>query len=412
MPGSNIKNPAISIPQARRLAINAQLLDGKSKVPAGKEGIARTIETIGYVQIDTISVVERAHRHTLWSRHQDFNGRVLHELQANDRRIFEYWGHAMSYLPMSDYRYYLPRMKKFCDPYSKWEKTRYEKYGHLMKPVLERIRKEGPLGSKDFAQISDKKSGTWWDWRPAKVALEMLFWCGELMITARHNFHRVYDLTERVLPDSIDKTFPDNEEVGRFFIRRALKSYGVAKEREIREHIRAADNEAIENSLNAMIESKEIIKVLVGKNNGDYYTLPESLEKLNNLKRTPKKIHILSPFDNLIIQRERTKKLFDFDYTIECYVPAAKRKYGYFVLPILWGDKFVGRMDAKAERKKKVLVIRRLHFEDGSKKHDSLLPALGKKLHEFARFNRCERIEAEGVIPSKMETAIKNSLQY
>lgn len=401
MPGSTKKNQSISISQARRLALNAQLLDGKTKLPSGKKGIAQVIEKIGYVQIDTISVVERAHNHTLWTRRADYKGQMLHELQATDRQIFEYWGHAMSYLPMRDYRFYLPQMKKFCDPYSKWEKQRYEKYGHLMKPVLERIRKEGPLGSKDFAHATDKKGGTWWDWRPAKVALEMLFWRGDLMITERRNFHRVYDLTERVLPDGIDTTFPDDLEIGRFFVRRALNSYGVATQNEIREHIRAVDKEIIERYLNEMIESNEIVKISVGKNKSDYYALPESLEKLNNLKRASKKIHILSPFDNLIIQRERTKQLFDFDYTIECYVPAAKRKFGYFILPILWGDKFVGRMDAKAERKKKVFIIRKLYFENGYEDYDKLLSVLGKKLNEFAGFNGCEKIKVEEVHPAE-----------
>ncbi|MEE9443360.1 MAG: crosslink repair DNA glycosylase YcaQ family protein [candidate division Zixibacteria bacterium] len=393
------------------MALNAQLLDGKTKFPAGKEGIARVIEKIGYVQIDTISVVERAHHHTLWTRRGDYNGQMLHELQAKDRWIFEYWGHAMSYLPMSDYRYYLPRMKKFCDPYSKWEKMRYQKYGHLMKPVLERINKEGPLGSKDFAQAADKKRGTWWDWRPAKVALEMLFWRGELMITERRNFHRVYDLTERVLPDTVDTSFPNDDEVGRFFVRRALQSYGIATDKEIREHIHSVDKETIENSLKAMIDSKEVVQISIGKSNKKYYALPESLEKLNYLKRTSKKIHILSPFDNLIIQRERTKGLFEFDYTLECYVPAAKRKYGYFVLPILWSDRFVGRIDAKAERKKKVLLIRKLYFEDSFDEYDKLLPALVKKLNDFARFNGCDEIEIEKIIPTIIKSAIKNALK-
>ena len=147
---------------ARRIAINAQLLDGRAKLPKGKEGVARAIEHLGYIQIDTIAVIERAHNHTLWTRRPDYKPEMLDSLLSRDRLLFEYWGHAASYLPIGDYRFYIPRMRYFLDPHNKWEKQRLEKFGHMMKPVLERIRKEGPLGSKDFTPPKDSKKGTWW----------------------------------------------------------------------------------------------------------------------------------------------------------------------------------------------------------------------------------------------------------
>lgn len=157
------------------IALNRQLFDRRIKFPKGNEGVAQAIEHLGYVQIDTISVIERAHNHTLWTRRPDYEPNMLHELLAKDRRIFEYWGHAASYLPMCDFRFYLPQMKRYEEPHSKWEKDRVEKYGHMMKPVLGRIRNEGALGSKDFEASVGTKTGNWWDWRPTKVALEMLF---------------------------------------------------------------------------------------------------------------------------------------------------------------------------------------------------------------------------------------------
>ena len=227
-----MKKTTLSLRSARRIAFRAQLLDGKGRFPSGKKGVARTIEKLGYVQIDTISVIERAHHHTLWTRRQDYDPRMLHELQAVDRRVFEYWGHAASYLPISDYRYYLPLKRDYRNPRSKWTRQMLEKHGHLMDSVLERIRVEGPLGSRDFEPPPGIKRGTWWDWKPRKTALELLFWRGDLMVRERRNFQRLYDLTERVLPPETDTRIPDEDELGRFLVRRALSAHGVARERE------------------------------------------------------------------------------------------------------------------------------------------------------------------------------------
>ncbi|MCP4580309.1 MAG: winged helix-turn-helix domain-containing protein [candidate division Zixibacteria bacterium] len=393
----------ISLKAARKLALHCQLLDNKTKVPRGKEGIARTIEKLGYVQIDTIAVIERAHHHTLRTRRPDYNQQMLHELQANDRRLFEYWGHAASYLPMSDYRFYLPRMKRFKDPKSKWEKARLQKYGHLMKPVLERIINEGPLSSKDFEPPPGKKKGTWWDWRPAKTALEMLFWQGKLMITERRNFQRVYDLTERVLPDGVDTNCPDNNELGRFLVNRALSAYGPASHKEIIEHIHGADRDVVLNAIKDMTDSGDIIKVAIsGLQKNSYYIKPELYEKSSKLRKTRARALLLSPFDNLIIQRDRTLKLFDFDYAIECYTPAAKRKFGYFVLPILYGDIFAGRLDPKADRKNKILIIRNLVFEPEFNPDDCFLQTFAVCLVDFMKFNNCESITFEKAKPAKI----------
>jgi len=394
-----MKKAQISLRLARRIILNAQLLDGKTKLPKRKEGIAQTIEKLGYIQIDTIAVINRAHHHTLWTRRPDYNPEMLHELQAKDRRVFEYWGHAASYLPLSDYRYYLPRMRKFNDPKGKWEKERMKKYGHLMESVLERIRNDGPLGSKDFKPLPGTKHGGWWDWKPAKAALEMLFWRGDLMITERRNFQRIYDLTERVLPDNVDTSFPSNDELGQFLVRRALSAYGVAQEKEIRKHIDAASKEIISKSLRDLVDSGEVIPLQIKEDkNSDYYALADSIDKSARLKQMPSRVFLLSPFDNLIIQRERIERLFGFDYAIECYLPAAKRKYGYFSLPILWGENFVGRLDPKVDRKNKTFLIRSLVFEPKFKAFHDFLPLFADKLWDFARFNQCEKVKLEKVL--------------
>ena len=229
-----IMTDSISQKMARRLALHAQLLDGKTKIKKGKEEVKEAVEHLGYVQIDTISVIERAHHHTLWTRVPGYTPKLLHELQAIDRSIFEYWGHAASYLPMEDYRFYIPMMRSFYDPKNSWFRGWGEKYGAFLEPVLKRIREEGPKVARDFENPSERNStnhppiladpiglsqkgkGPWWDWKPAKAALEMLFWRGELMISERNGFERVYDLTERVLPAGMDLRVPAADELGRF----------------------------------------------------------------------------------------------------------------------------------------------------------------------------------------------------
>ena len=396
-----MSSEAISLTMAQRMALQAQLLDGNTEVIGGREGVAQTIETLGYVQIDTIAVVERAHHHTLWVRFPDYDLDMLHELQAHDRRVFEYWGHAASYLPMADYRFYLPRMRSFYAPVTSWEKYFIEKHEHLTGSVLERIRQEGPLSSKDFKPPPGKRRGEWWDWKPAKGALEVLFWRGELMVTKRRNFQRVYDLTERVLPEDIDTRYPDDNELGHFLVRRALSAYGVAREKEIREHIHAADKDVISQSLADMLDASEVIPVEIeGLEGTDYYALPELIEQTARLERLEPHVRLLSPFDNLVIQRERIKHLFGFDYTLECYLPAAKRKFGYYSLPILWGDQFVGRLDPKVNRKQKILIIRNLVFEPQFQVNDEFLSQFRRALRDFMQFNQCESVDFENVTPA------------
>jgi uncharacterized protein YcaQ len=402
----------MSSAQARRFALNAQLLDDDAGISSqGKQGVAEVIDKLGYVQIDTIAVVRRAHHHTLWTRRPDYRPEMLHELQAHDRRVFEYWGHAASYLPMSDYRYYLPRMRRFHNPKSKWERERLEKHGHLMEPVLERIREEGPLTSKDFEPPPGTKRGEWWDWKPSKVALELLFGRGDLMVTERRNFQRVYDLTERVLPDDVDTRLPHDDELGRFFVRRALSAHGIAREREIQDYIDAAGRGLMSKSLADLVDAGQVVPVEIEDGDGtDYFALRETIEDASTMGSVPARVILLSPFDNLIIERQRLKRLFDFDYTLECYVPAAKRKYGYFSLPILWREDLVGRLDAKADRKDRNLIMRNLVFEERFHGFDGFLPPFVQALTGFAQFNRCETVSLENVTPEDPRSLLKSHL--
>lgn len=394
----------ISLSAARRLVLKAQLLDGRTKFPPGKEGVAKVIETLGYVQIDTIAVAGRAHHQTIRTRRPDYNPDLLHELLARDRRIFEYWGHALSYLPMTDYRFYRSLMRRPYGPYEKWGKQMFEKWGHMMSDIRRRIKDEGPLTSKDFKPPRPRPGAAPWERHPARYMLEMLFWKGELMIAERRKFARVFDLTERVLPAGTDISEPDPGQLGRFLVRRALRAYGVATATEMREHIHGASKETITSAIKELLETGEILPVsITGLDGPEYYTLGGMPDTAGRLRRSKPRLYLLSPFDNLIIQRHRIRRLFAFDYMLECYVPPGKRKYGYYVMPILWDERFVGRFDPKADRKKKILNIDRLLFEPDFAPDDSFLTAFAAALRDLADFNDCEKVKVGSVNPAKIK---------
>ena len=394
----------LSMDQARRLAVQASRL-ASADCGEGKEGIARVIDHLGYVQIDTISVVARAHHHTLWARCPDYDASSLHDLQAVDRRIFEYWAHAIAFLPIDEYRFYLPRMQRHRTSERAWLSDWKQEHGHILDEVLERIRKEGALTSKDFEPPPGTVRGQWWDWKPAKRALEILFWQGDLMISERRKFQKVYDLTERVLPSDIDRTLPTEEELGHFHVVRALRGQGIARAKEIRDAFHIVNQSQVDKTLEAMCHTGEVMAVSIEGLKDDYYVLPETMESVSTA--VPEEAHILSPFDNLTIQRDRMERLFDFTYTIECYVPAAKRQYGYFVLPILWQDQMIGRLDAKADRKAKTLIVKKLWFEPAFTGIDDALPALADALAQFAEFNGCHSLELGPIVPTGHKRTLK-----
>ena len=292
-----MKPVQISSQAARQIILDAQLLNGQSTLKSGKEGLDQIFNQLGYIQIDTINIVERAHNHTLWTRLPGFNNSMLHDYQAVDSKIFEYWGHAMSYLPMSDYRYFLPKMKRFADPSHPWVLNMYKNGKHLLEPVMDRIKSEGPLASKDFSRPDNQKGGTWWDWKPAKFALEYLFWRGDLMIAERRNFQKVYDLTERVLPSDIDTSIPDEKEIAGYLVKRALKAMGIANNKEIQKYMqpdaardsdfRAVNREVIAQTIDEFVEERNITTVHIdGEKGNNNFILTENINDHIEIKES------------------------------------------------------------------------------------------------------------------------------
>ena len=397
----------ITLNQALNLFLKRQLLINP-KLPKGKAGAFRVIENLSYVQIDTINVIERSHHIVFFTRCPDYMPIYLHQLQSKDKKIFEYWAHAASFIPMNDYRFYISAMKKKPEKDS-WLDKWIKENRNLIKRVKTKVVKEGPLSSSDFRDVKNRKRGPWWDWKPAKMALEVLFWQGVLMIKERRNFQRVYDLTERVIPKNLDITEPTEEEEKKFFIRRALSAMGVATEKDINSYI------GISGKLNKWIEqmqnSEEILKIEIDGLKKPYYVLTDDISKLKKDKvKVIPTVSFLSPFDNSIILRDRTSALFGFKYSLECYVPKQKRKYGYFCLPILWGNQLVGRIDPKADRQHKVLIINNLHIENKDLDYNEFMPALSTTLNKFASFHNFEKIEFSKKVPAKIKHNISKYL--
>lgn len=377
---------SISPADARKIIIDSQRLKSRRSFDKGVEATLKAIEHLGYIQIDTLSVVPRAHLHTLWNRVESFDPGHIDQLQK-DRRVFEHWAHALAILPMKDYRFSIPMMQRIASGETHW----YPKNSKQTRNVLKRIREEGPLLAKDFDD--KKKSNEMWARAPSKLALEQLFIEGELMVPHRINFHKVYDLRERVLPDDVDTQLPTEGELCRHLVSGFLRAQGIAQVNEI-SYLRKGLGASLRATAQQMEEEKLVVEVETGGQK--YYSTDAALERLSN-SQSRSRLRILSPFDNAIIQRKRIENLFDFDYQLECYVPKGKRKYGYFCLPILQGNKFVGRLDAKASRKDGVFHVLHLHIEKPLRNHDSFFAALKNELVKFAAFDACDKLQLHKV---------------
>jgi len=378
---------SLSVKQARKLVIASQRIHRESEFGIGSNGLIKAIEHLGYIQIDTISVVERAHHHTCWNRLKNYTPALLGQAVA-DRRVYEYWSHAASYLPMCDYRFSLPRKQAFIDGEKHW----YKKDPKQMKYVYQRIEAEGALQASDFDQQRNTRDHAWGGLKPAKMALEQLFMQGELMISKRDGFQKVFDLTERVVPTNIEQSMPSSVEYHDHLIETFLRANGIGTAAEIA-YLRKGLAALIKQRCDELVEEKNLVALDVG---GKAYFALAGFEQVLQKKVSRRKVKILSPFDNLLIQRQRMRDLFDFDYQIECYVPANKRKHGYFVLPILGGQEFIGRMDAKIDRKTKLLTISKLFFE--SELYLDFKEELDFALARFLRFNQGQKFEIKNVV--------------
>lgn len=380
--------PELSIRDARRILLDSQgLLNPRAKW-AGKAGALQAIEHLGYLQIDTINIIERTHHHVLFSRVKDYASAHLHGLQDEDRAVFEFWTHALSYVPVRDYRYYLPFMKDVRSGAMGWYNPRPTAW---MKKVLARIEKEGPLGVSDFEERVRKRTHPWGGTKVAKRVLERLKYEGALTVVSRRGFEKIYELTERALPKASAHLHPTPEEMHEYHVTRAERAFGIFSA-ENALHLRKKKTVAeLARYIEKNRERLGFVPVRIEGSPTPRWMSRARLEKLPALRTlsAKKTAHLLSPFDPILIQRKVLSDFFGYDYTIECYVPAPKRKFGYFCLPILYGDEFVGRADCKAHRKEGVLEIISLHQESGVEDATTFARAFREEVERFARFNGC-----------------------
>ena len=383
---------SIDTGKLRRIALTRQGIGQRQPFGRGIGSTLKAIQHLSYVQIDTISVVVRAHNHVLRTRVPNFEPSHIDRL-LKDRQIFEYRFPVAAFRPIQDYRYTLLHAAKFR------AKPRIKDKA-IMRRVIDRIRAEGPLRSRDFEHPQKKRSG-WWDWKPAKAALEQLYFQGDLMISARDGFEKSYDLTERVLPSSIDVGEPSTEEFANYLIDTTLRAHGFATHTTFASGARHIPlRGTVKAELKRRTEEGKLRKFT--NNQGvPFWVEPETLD--GKTPRIAKTVQILSPFDNAVIQRERLLEVFNFDYRIECYVPEPKRRFGYFCLPIVYADQLVGRMDCKSHRAEGCFEIKALFLEAGfasRKRVEELADPLSAAVVEYAKFDGCGEVVVTRTEPS------------
>lgn len=392
----------------RRLALASQGLLQTNPFGTGLAGARKAVNHLGYVQIDTISVVERAHHHVLHSRVPKFVPAMTNQLLL-DGDVFEYWSHAAAFLPIDDFRFSLPYKHAIKSGQTHWYKDPDEK---LMAELLARVASDGPLRSRDIETKSSNNGAGWWDWKPAKKALEQLYMRGDLMVCNREGFQKTYDLTERVLPSHIDTTTPSLDEFANHLIDQQLRCHGLASLKGLT-YLRR--NTGLRNTVKNIVDERLAQGLLeqVTIPNGDVFLIePDALER--RLPRLNNRMLILSPFDNSVIQRDRLKSLFQYDYQIECYVPEPKRQYGYFCLPLLFRGEFIGRMDCKAHRKERRLEIKSLYLEKQKETQsfddDMVISAFVEAIKIFSQFQQCDSVTLTSVDPKHLTQALSGAL--
>ena len=358
----------LTLKQARVLQLAAMGLLTPPRRRAKRTDVLATIRSMNVLQIDTIHIVARSPYLVLWSRLGDYSPAWLDELLA-DGALFEYWSHAACFLPVEDYPNYRRQMLHLEAAGSERSALRLaaEPLAHI--GLIEHVRENGAVRAADFDHTDARKGNGWWDWKPDKVRLETLFTAGEIMVKRREKFHRVYDLRERVLPPHLldDEAVPSSDAVNQQWTLSAVKSIGFAPARCIGDYFRHAGRVPRPHP-ERLVESGQLLRVQVEDLPEPAYVHPDHSALLHAAlqgKLKPTYSTLLSPFDPLAWDRERALALFNFDYRIECYTPQAKRKHGYFTLPILVRGELVGRLDAKAHRADGVFEVRALHLERG-----------------------------------------------
>jgi len=397
--------PPVAIPAAdarRLLMAGLGLHSSPDQVAPGPARLKRLVRDLGFVQVDTINVLDRAHDLIIWTRLPGYDRPWLTELLESDRALFEHWTHDASLIPVEFFPYWRHRFAAHAPNRwlldrmgAEWERTR--------ELVLARIRAEGPLMSRDFEHARPPgQNGAWWGWKPQKAALEHLWRRGDLMIAGRRNFQKIYDLTERVIPARhLKKETPDRPALVDWACRSALTRLGLASPSEIGAFWRTIKLPEARAWCKEALKRGEVEQVLLadaspGLPPRKVYALANWKRRLHRVEVNDSALRLLCPFDPLVRDRARLQRLFAFDYRFEAFTPGSQRKFGYYVMPILDGDRIVGRFDPKLHRTRKgdcVLEIKGLWWEKGARPTRALRSRFYDSAEQLARFVGARRVE-------------------
>ncbi len=407
---------------ARALALDAQGLATPLSGETGPDAIYETIERIGWLQIDTLQMVRRSQYLTIWSRLGAFDPADLDGLLSGDsddgkgRRLFEYWRHAACMIPLSEYRYSLPNQRAYREGRAGWYRGWIDEPGNreLVDSVLEHIRENGAVRSADFER-DGIKLGSWWDWKPAKRALEALYNQGDTMVARRFNFQRVYDSRARVLPEWVSQDEPSEEEATRRLLEKSMRAFGVCEPRQVADYVKMKRTRAkpfIEEMIadgtfkliQVQIDADDTAEMAIHKDDAP------KLEAAADGTLAPSRITFLNPFDNLFWATDRDKQFWGFNQILEAYKREPDRIWGYFCLPILYRDRLIGRFDPKLERQTGTLRLKRLHLEPGVEPEDEMVAEIAGAMRDFMAFHDAHDLVIEQSNPAEFGAKLSAAL--
>lgn len=367
--------------QAKALWISAQGLHEKGFFGKGAAATAQVVDHLGYIQIDTISVIERCHHHILYSRIPGYRQEHLQKAQSIDKSIFEYWTHALAYVPTKDFRYFQARMEKnIKSPHPWFESVKKED----LQKVFSLIKKSGAISIRDIKDdVLVEKDHEWASRKPSKKALQLGFNQGKLVISERIGMLKKYEWADRHFNWDKKPKAASEKEINEYMLERALRSQAMVSLESIC-HLEPSRKPAMKELILKKVENKDLIALNIeGSEKIQHWMKPEILKK--KIKIDDELVHILSPFDPLIIQRKRLNQFFDYQHLFEAYIPKEKRVYGYFSLPVLIDGKIVAVLDLKTDRQLKKLLIQSWTWLP-KQKSTSLKKMIESELHLFEKF--------------------------
>ncbi len=375
------KIPAvIAAERARSIWLHAQRLSCRNPFGKGPRAVCAAVEQLGYVQIDTINVIERCHHHILFNRIPTYSSDDLTNAQSVSKSVFEYWTHALSYVPVRDYRFFVSTMKRHrTDPVGWFATVDPDE----LQAIVRRVRKEGPLSIADIKDDQlQTKQHLWGSRKPSKRALQAGFYSGHLVISRRDGMLKTYELTKRHFDwKSIPKSASPNQ-TNQYLLDRALRAQGIVSLNSIC-YLQPKSKPAVSALIDKRVRAKQLVPVSIGGlEKIPHWVRPDVLDER---QPTPSLTHILSPFDPLIIQRKRTEQFFDYAHLFEAYVPKAKRKLGYFTLPVLVGNQIVAALDLKTDRQTQKMLIQSWHWVGNGNASDHEV-RVEEALDKFERF--------------------------